>query len=45
MTNEIVKKLKDHYGNDTDAILRKLGDLLNIPYDEALKMLNGFKKI
>lgn len=36
----LIKLLKDYYGDDRNAILRKLQDILNIPLDEAEKLLS-----
>lgn len=44
MNDEIVKKLIGVYGSDEQAIIRKLSDLLNIPQDEAERMLNEYKQ-
>jgi hypothetical protein len=38
--NELIKQLKEYYGDDRNAILRKLQDILNIPLEEAEKLLS-----
>ena len=38
--NELIKQLKEYYGDDRNSILRKLQDILNIPLEEAEKLLS-----
>lgn len=37
--NKLIKQLEDYYGDDELAILRKLQDILNIPLEEAQKLI------